>query len=586
MNMNDLTGLKIEVDRLGQQVRSLEARVAELEGAASLSAEATHQTEELPVQELDLADENLRPAATRAAFLLGRSILIVAGAFLLRALTDSGTLPPAIGFGLGVAYALAMILVADRAGAREDKAGAVAFGLTAVLVVYPFLIETMGMLKIVSPVVGGLALAVLTSAGLLVSARRYLRVLAWAFTLAALAAILTLNFALEAPLFFAGLLLALGLGTLFLAYTRGWRIKRWFPALAADLVILRLVLIVADSGDSAPGKVIPSTAGVMILALSLLIFYLGIFTFRAIVQNKGVRTFYVVQSMAVLLIGYGGAVRLAQSGAGGAPMLGWLALAAASAYYTVAFTFVRQRHGRGRGFFYFASLALVFLILGSRVVAAGPWLTWSWIGLGVAAAVFGGRFDRVTLRAHSAVYLALAAWYTGLIGAARDAFLGGSDTTWSGLDAAGVASLLVTMVCYGILVWTQRGREVSKARRVPRFCIAVLALSGLGWAAVWLLVQGLGDAPPDASPAIVAVIRTGVLAATAVALAVVGRRSGWVELAWPVFPLLAMGCVKLLLEDLPRGSPLTLTVGFALFGTALILAPRMQLAGRKTTPAV
>jgi hypothetical protein len=585
VNMNDPARLQIEVDLLGQQVRSLEARVAELEGAAPLSAEATDQREELAVQERELADDNLRPAATRAAFLLGRSILIVAGAFLLRALTDSGTLPPAIGFGLGVAYALAMILVADRAGAREDKAGAVVFGLTAVLVAYPFLVETMGMLKIVSPVVGGLVLAVLTSAGLLVSARRYLRLLAWAFTLAALAAILTLNFALDAPLFFAGLLLALGVGTLFLAYTRDWRTKRWLPALAADFVILRLVLTAADSGDSGPGAGVPSTAGAMALALSLLVFYLGIFTFRAIVQNKGVRTFYVVQSMAVLLIGYGGAVRLAQSGAGGAPLLGWLALAAASAYYAVAFTFVRQRHGRGRGFFYFASLALVFLILGSRVVAAGPWLVWSWIGLGVAAAVFGGRFDRVTLRAHSAVYLALAAWNTGLIAATRSAFLGGPGTSWRGLDAAGVASLLVTMVCYGILVWTQRGREVSKARRVPRFCIAVLALSGLGWAAVWLLVQGLGEAPPAASPAIVAVIRTGVLAATAVALAVVGRRTGWIELTWLVFPLLAMGCVKLLLEDLRRGSPLTLTVGFALFGTALILAPRMHLAGRKTTPA-
>jgi hypothetical protein len=96
-------------------------------------------------------------------------------------------------------------------------------------------------------------------------------------------------------------------------------------------------------------------------------------------------------------------------------------------------------------------------------------------------------------------------------------------------------------------------------------------------------VQGLGEAPPAASPATVAVIRTGVLATTVVALAVVGRRSSWVELTWLVYPLLALGCVKLLIEDLRRGTPLTLTVGFALFGTALILAPRMKLAGRKAT---
>jgi hypothetical protein len=218
-------------------------------------------------------------------------------------------------------------------------------------------------------------------------------------------------------------------------------------------------------------------------------------------------------------------------------------------------------------------------------VAADTWLVWSWIGLGLAAALLGGLFDRVTLRAHSAVYMALAAWHSGLTAAAWDALLGGSDVVWRGLDSAGVAALLVTIGCYGVLVWTQRGREVSAARCVPRFCIAALALSGLGWAVVWLLVQGLGDVPPAASPATVAVIRTGVLAATVVALAVVGRRSGWVELTWLVFPLLALGCVKLLVEDLRRGTPLTLTIGFALFGTALILAPRIQLAGRKATAA-
>jgi hypothetical protein len=583
VNKDDLIGLNAAVDRLRQQIGLLEARVAKLEGASSSSTVSTDQMETIPASDLESAEESLQPAATRAVFLLGRSILILAGAFLLRALTDGGVLPSSAGIGLGVAYPLAMILLADRVGAREDRAGALGYGLTAVLVAYPFLVETIGILKIVSSVVGGLALAVLTGAGLLVAARRYLRLLAWAFTLAALVAILTLNIALDAPFFFTSLLLALGVGTLLLAYTRGWRIKRWFPALAADAVILRFVVIAANPDGPSPGTVLPSTAGTMALALTLLVVYLGIFTFRAVVQNKGVRTFYVTQSMAVLLIGFGGAVRLAQSSGGAATLLGWLALAAASAYYAVAFTFVRQRHGRGRGFFYFASLALVFLVLGSRVVAADTWLAWSWIGLGLAAALLGGRFDRVTLRAHSAIYLVLAAWQTGLTAAAWDAFLGGSDVVWSGLDPAGVAALLVTIGCYGVMVWTQRGREISVARRVPNFCIAVMALSGLGWGAVWLLVQGLGEAPPAASPATVAVIRTGVLAATAVALAWVGRRSGWVELTWLVYPLLALGCVKLLIEDLRRGTPLTLTVGFALFGTALILAPRMMLAGRKAT---
>ena len=40
--------------------------------------------------------------------------------------------------------------------------------------------------------------------------------------------------------------------------------------------------------------------------------------------------------------------------------------------------------------------------------SAGPLLAWTWILLGLVAVLLGARFDRLTLRAHSAVWLALA----------------------------------------------------------------------------------------------------------------------------------------------------------------------------------
>jgi hypothetical protein len=68
---------------------------------------------------------------------------------------------------------------------------------------------------------------------------------------------------------------------------------------------------------------------------------------------------------------------------------------------------------------------------------------------------------------------------------------------------------------------------------------------------------------------------------TVIALALAARRARWSELGWPVVPLLALGCVKLLIEDMRRGTPLTLTLGFALFGSALIIAPKLLMATRK-----
>jgi hypothetical protein len=296
-----------------------------------------------------------------------------------------------------------------------------------------------------------------------------LRLVAWAFTLGALGLGVLLHAATGQPLLFSWLLLGLGAGTLLLAYGRGWRWKRWLVALP--------------------------------------IVYLGLFTCRSLVLGKGVRAFYIVQSLAVLAIGYGGAVKLALAMGRGAVPLGVAALAAAVAYYTVAFTIVHQRHGRGRAFFWFASLALVYLALGV-------------LGSGLGA----------------------AAWH---------AFLAGADQPWPS--------------------------------RIPRFGAALLALLGLGWAAVSGLILATGGLPPQGDdPAVVAVVRTGVLAATAITLALAARRPLWNELGWPVVPLLALGCVKLLIEDMRRGTPLTLTIAFALFGTALIMAPRLLLAARKS----
>jgi hypothetical protein len=269
----------------------------------------------------------------------------------------------------------------------------------------------------------------------------------------------------------------------------------------------------------------------------------------------------------------------------GAPALGWAALIAAAGYYTVAFTIVHQRHGRGRAFFWFASLALAFLALGGRVVAGGPWLPWCWLALGVVATVLGNRTGRLTLHAHGVIYLAMATLNGGLASAAWNVFLGGIDRAWPGPGPDGLAVWLAAAVCWQLQVRAKLAGELTGPSRIPRFGAALLMLIGFGWAAISGLMIAVGGLPPQgAGPAVVAVVRTGVLAMTVMALALAARRPHWGELGWLVVPLLALGCVKLLIEDMRRGTPLTLTIAFAMFGAALILAPRMLLAARKGRP--
>ena len=59
-------------------------------------------------------------------------------------------------------------------------------------------------------------------------------------------------------------------------------------------------------------------------------------------------------------------------------------------------------------------------------------------------------------------------------------------------------------------------------------------------------------------------------------LAWVGRSRHLREASWLVYPVLALGALKLLVEDFPAGRPMTLLVALALYGGALIAAPRLR----------
>jgi hypothetical protein len=72
-----------------------------------------------------------------------------------------------------------------------------------------------------------------------------------------------------------------------------------------------------------------------------------------------------------------------------------------------------------------------------------------------------------------------------------------------------------------------------------------------------------------------AVLRTAILAVLAIALALAARRWPWPELPWLVYPLVALGGVKLVLQDLRQGRPATLVLSLALYGAVLVLAPRL-----------
>ncbi|HSD28006.1 MAG TPA: hypothetical protein VLL75_11935, partial [Vicinamibacteria bacterium] len=136
-----------------------------------------------------------------------------------------------------------------------------------------------------------------------------------------------------------------------------------------------------------------------------------------------------------------------------------------------------------------------------------------------------------------------------------------------------------------VVITRSRGHATAIAlHRLPAALIATALVWSLGGEGLVALAR-LVDAPgPTADAAGLAALRTALIAVVAVGLAWTSRRGAFRELSWLVYPLLGLGALKLLLEDLPKGRPVTLFLAFALFGGALIAVPRLLRAERTPEP--
>src|SRR5580765_1881443 len=107
--MPPITTLEDRISALTSRLESVEARLAALEGRQPLPAVTTAGVS-TSLGEPELAiDAGWRVDGRRLTTALGRSFIILGGAFLLRALTDAGTWPPAVGVAVGLLYGLAWL---------------------------------------------------------------------------------------------------------------------------------------------------------------------------------------------------------------------------------------------------------------------------------------------------------------------------------------------------------------------------------------------------------------------------------------------------------------------------------------------
>jgi len=572
--------LERELAELGERLARLEqAAPAAVESVPAMPPAAPAATQALDAQ--DTAPPLALPRLPEGSIALaGRTLMAVGGGFLFRALTEAGALPARVGPLAGLAYAACWLWQAEKSARAARRHSAFFHGLAALLVAYPLIWETTARLDLLPPAASGTAIVVFLAVGLFVAVRNGLAAIAALLTAASVATALLLMVGTGDRLVFTLVLLLIAAGIELLAIAQHWPPLRWLPALPADVAVLVLGFAAVREGSPIPA------AAVVPMALALPVIYLSGLGSRTLLRGLSVTGFEMVQAVAALVIGLGSAWRVLDASGTSPELVGIVSLGLGAASYATAFVFIDRRIGRGLNFHAYMALAVALVLAGSRLLLTGSALTLAWLALAVAAVAIGGRFARVTLEFHGALYLLAAAVDSGLVTYAFDALLADPSGPRVALTpaAAGVAG--VAALCYASLLATGRPGTIPELDRVVEMMMAALVIwSGAGLAAGALEGPLVAAGGEEASRAFVATGRTAVLAALAVGLAWAGRRWARRELVWIVYPLLGIGGAKLLGEDFRYGRPFTMFMALACYGAALFLTPRLlKRAGPPGSP--
>jgi hypothetical protein len=335
----------MDLAEIEQALRALEARVAALEKAPVRAAvPVVVQRAEAPAPAIDFA-------------LIGKSVLIVGGAYVLRALTELGLLSEIAGIVLAFIYALFWMWMSDHALSKGQRSAALFDAGTAALIAGSLIWEATARFHALTPSIASALIVVASLALLWVAGRRRVPAIAWISAL--MTSVTCIGLAIGTADLVPPVLAAAFIGVVISrmsidALTLGL-------AVVSNCLALPLI-IMAAMGQSLRPIVIVESALVAFAVLWLL-------TFRA-------------EAVAATLIGLGGAAFLARFHQGHIVAVSLACLIIAAITYAVAFA---------RRSIAFSIAGALAAAIGSLLVIALPVLAIAWGGAMLGAASIARR---------------------------------------------------------------------------------------------------------------------------------------------------------------------------------------------------
>jgi hypothetical protein len=390
-----------EWDALSGQVRDLQARVARIEHELGFDDVRTplRGTDDRILSSVMPESPVIPPA--QLSVLVGRALLGLAAAYLLRAFTESGMLPGRIGVGVGVIYAMLWLVWAARTP-TDQRVETALHGLTSALVLSPLVFEAVSRFHAISSWSAAALLVAFTVVGLCLSWRKDLLIVATFATLASVGTAAALLIVTHDALPFTFAFLAIAAAVELAACLNHWLSERWLTAAAADLSVLFTTWLVTNARGLPETYVPIPHAGLYAAQAALLAIYLASIIVRTLLRGYTVTIFEAAQCAVVFAIGVGGGLRFS-------------ILICAAACYLVAFEVLDGDGHRGRNFYAYSTFGILLVIAGSRIVFQADVAAILWAGLAVATAWAGSQFGRKTLEVHGAIYLLLAVVGSGAL---------------------------------------------------------------------------------------------------------------------------------------------------------------------------
>ncbi len=559
-----LDELSRNVDELRRRLTTLESNVGLTPAAASVMAALPSAA--IPVEAFTteaaaagpLHSESLIPA-------IGWGLLGIAGAYLLRATADEGRIVGLLGVGAGVIYAGCWLVFAARRAADNRMHSAI-YALTSALILAPMLWETTVRFHLLPVESASAVLLAFVLLGLTIAWKRNVSSIASIVTLTTLGATAALFRETHDTTACVVTVLVVAAAVEFSACRDRWMRLRWIVAVAADLTVLLVTVMVTVAPTPGEGIVAPSLGLVLASQIALLTIYLSSTVDRTIFRKLKIIRFEIGQTSVAFLVSILGALRLAGIDHAAAAGVGWFCLTGGAACYLVSFAILERARERDHNFYAYSTFAILLTLAGCWVLMADPMLAGAWSLLAVAAICAAFRRDRDTLRVHSAIYLILAMVTAELVPQSLGRIMGTSAQAGHLPSIGYLLTLAGSGLCYIALVRLGNRSEahwMDLVEATLSVALVCLAATGLAASAIYRYV----------SPA--APLRTALITAFALGAAWAGLHWRRRELTWLAYPLMALSGFKLLTEDFQQGRSLTLFASLIFFGGGLIVLPRL-----------